>query len=358
VAMRNIFMRKDWLDKLGLPLPTTTEEFYQALKAFKEKDPGGVGKQNVVPYIMNTEVHWGTHTIGRAFFDVNASTKDIWVNIAADRFVTVPGYKEAVRFMNKLYNEGLVDPGFAVYKSEADEHNVIKAGFAGAFDDVWDRVFRDGDNINTYLGQNVPGAEFVAVNALTSSDGKIHKMSYDAAGLNVFVPASCKNPEAAVRYINWISRYENYHFLQIGKEGVSHDIVNGVPKLKTVTGPWIQNSLQNIDYTLTINGLDLGDEELTLKALANSYSWPAEKIEDAYNKAMFNAAPLPVIPVTLTEAGPYVQTIIDKTNVLLTKSITAKPADFDSVWEAGKKDWLLSGGQAVIDERAAKYFEP
>ena len=32
------FIRKDWLEKLNLPVPETTEEFYQTLKAFKEEN--------------------------------------------------------------------------------------------------------------------------------------------------------------------------------------------------------------------------------------------------------------------------------------------------------------------------------
>lgn len=37
------WIRKDWLDKVGLPMPSSTDELYEALKAFKEKDPGETG---------------------------------------------------------------------------------------------------------------------------------------------------------------------------------------------------------------------------------------------------------------------------------------------------------------------------
>ena len=113
----------------------------------------------------------------------------------------------------------------------------------------------------------------------------------------------------------------------------------------------------NIDCTIILNGLDMQDPELTIKALANGYSCPAEKIENAYNVAMHNAVPDPVIPFTLSSAEPYVQTLIDKGNVMLTEAITARPADFDRVWETRIKDWLESGAQAVINERRAKYYE-
>ena len=49
-AAHGWFIRQDWLDKLGLKVPKTTPELYQALKAFKEKDANGNGKMDEVPY--------------------------------------------------------------------------------------------------------------------------------------------------------------------------------------------------------------------------------------------------------------------------------------------------------------------
>ena len=356
--MRNLFIRKDWLDKLGLPLPSTMDEFYKALVAFKENDPGGVGKNNVVPFSMGNDVFWSSHTLTYPFIDSNLSVKDRWTNIVVDRYICMPGYKEGIRFLNKMYNEGLIDRNFPLYRTEDDLFNVIKSGMVGSYSDNWDRIYRDSDRIQEDLQKNVPGAELVPVDCVTSPDGVIRRAIYDSAGAIIFMPASCKNPEAVLRYLNWLSRYENYHFLQIGPEGIVHDLENGLPKLKIATGGWIQNSPQNIDYTLPLNGLDMVDPELTVKALANGYSWEAEKIETAYHIAMHNGVPDPVIPVTLSAAGPYVQTLIDKDKVLLTESITARPADFDRVWDAGIKDYLESGAQAIIDERKAKYYEP
>ena len=44
------FIRKDWLDKLGLKEPETVEEYYQVLKAFKTQDPNGNGIADEIPY--------------------------------------------------------------------------------------------------------------------------------------------------------------------------------------------------------------------------------------------------------------------------------------------------------------------
>ena len=357
-AMRSVFIRKDWLDKLGLPLPSTTEEFYNSLVAFRDHDPGGVGKNNVVPFLTGYDLFWGTQTITFPFIDPHLSIRDRWVYSVIDRYYALPGYKEGIRFINKMYNEGLIDRNFPLYKTESDVFNVFKAGFAGSYSDNWERIYRDGDLLLEDLQKNVPEADMVPVNCTTDVNGILRQSSYDAAGAIMFIPASCKNPEAALRYINWMSRFENYNFLQIGPEGIVHDMVDGLPKIKLAAGAWVQNSPQNIDYTLHINGLDMGDPDLTIRALANGYSWPTELIENAYRIAMNNAAPSPVIPVPLSAAGPYVQTLIDKGNYMLTEAVKARPADFDRIWETGMRDWLNSGAQIIIDERKAKYIEP
>ena len=36
-------------------------------------------------------------------------------------------------------------------------------------------------------------------------------------------------------------------------------------------------------------------------------------------------------------------------------AVVCSEADFESVWEAGLSDYLSAGGQAIIDERTAKW---
>jgi putative aldouronate transport system substrate-binding protein len=307
---------------------------------------------------MTVDVRWTAANILNAFIEPNLDPKERWINTVIDRYFLLPGYKEGFRFLNRMYNDGLIDKDFPLYKSEENMNNLIKSGAVGSFCHNWDQIYRESTAILSDLQKNVPGAELIPIDPIQSSDGITHKAAYDAAGVNFFIPASCKNPEAAIRYINWLSKFENYNFLQIGPEGIVHDVIDGIPKIKAAEGLWIQNSAQNIDYTIIMNGLDLGDPEKTAKGLANAYPWPAEFITQAYNTAMTNAAPGPVIPVTLTAAGPVQQTLVDKSTSISTESVTAAPANFDRVWDAGITGWLASGAKAVIDERRAKYFEP
>lgn len=357
VAGTNTFIRKDWLDKLGLAVPTTADEYFNALVQFKEKDPGKVGKDKVIPFTATDDIRWRAANIADSFIDSNLSDKDRYVNTCVDRFFLLPGYKEGVRYLNKMYNAGLIDPQFPLYKGDQESDNLIKSGVVGSFIHNWDQAYRESPGVLIELKKTVPDAEYIAIDPFKNAAGKTPKFQYDKAGVKIFVPASSKNPEGAMRYINWITKFENRYFLQVGEEGVTHKMVDGVPKVITAEGPKIMNSALNIDYTLTINGLDLNDDAKNLQALAASYSFDKSLITSAYEIAMKDGVVTPVRSVTLTAAGPVTQTLQDKGKSLMAESIKAPADKFDAVWDAQIKDWLASGAQAVIDERAQKYYD-
>ncbi len=359
-AAVNTFIRKDWLDKLNMPIPTTIDEFYNTLKAFKEQDPGGVGKSKVIPFIIGSrDVRWRARTLLDSFIDPNLSDKDRWINTVVDREFLLPGYKEGLRYLNKLYNEGLTDTEFALYTDDTNSDNLIKSGVVGSFIHNWDQPYRDTPGLLKDLKANVPDAEIISIDCFKNAAGKYYKNAYEPAGVNFFIPASSKNVEGALRYINWLSKVENRYFLQIGEEGVTHVMVDGAPKMISAEGEKIMNSSQNIDYTIMINGLDTGDEATNLKAMANSYNVDPQLIMTAYENAMRDAKPLMVVPgLTLTAAAPVSQTLVDKGWTLLAECVTCKPADFDATWDRNIADWLASGAQAVVDERAQKFYQP
>ncbi len=75
-----MYVYKPWLDKLGLKEPTTTEEFYQMLKAFKEKDPNGNGKADEIPLVGGISTGSGP----------SKSQIDVWI---MNSFIYDDGYK-------------------------------------------------------------------------------------------------------------------------------------------------------------------------------------------------------------------------------------------------------------------------
>jgi putative aldouronate transport system substrate-binding protein len=357
LAQRNVFIRKDWLDKLGLPVPTTTQQFYEALVAFRDRDPGGVGSRRVVPFGQNSDARWGLANIIHPSIDPKISDRDRWVYSIADRNIYMPGYKEGVRLVNKWYNEGLVYRDFPIMTTDVDFYNQIKSGVVGAFSQNWDFPYRTDNKILEDLRKNVPGADYIPVDCIQGPDGVTRKDMMDKVGLQIFIPSFSKNHIAALKYLNWLAKPENYHFIQVGQEGVNHQIVNGVPQtIATPAGdPWFQNSPNNIDITMPMNGIEMGSTELNARVLALGYGdTPPEVIVNAYAVSTTNARAAAVYQATTT-INQYGQTLADKADALLAQAVRANPANFDTVWDAGIRDWLASGAQEVFNERASLY---
>jgi putative aldouronate transport system substrate-binding protein len=350
LAQRNIFIRKDWLDKLGLPIPTNIQQFYDALVAFRDRDPGNVGRNRVVPFGQNSDARWGLANLIHNYINT-MSDKDRWIYSVHERYIMMPGYKEGVRQMNKWYNERLIYQDFPLMTTADDFYNQIKSGVVGAFCQNWDLPYRQDYKINEELALNVAGAEFVPVDIVANKD------MMDKVGLQMFIPSFSKNHIAALRYLNWLAKYDNYHFLQVGQEGVNHNMVNGVPN--TVGRPagdaWFMNSSNNIDMTMPMNGVEMGSTELNARVLALSYGNIApDTIVNAYTISTKGARAAAVYQATTT-VNQYAQTLQDKADQLLAQAIRARPADFDRIWDDGIKDWLASGGQEVINERTSLY---
>ncbi|MDR3019725.1 MAG: extracellular solute-binding protein [Treponema sp.] len=352
LAQRNIFIRKDWLDKLGLPVPTTIEEFENALKAFRDQDPGNVGRNRVVPYGQNADARWGLANLINHHIDPNISDKDRWVYSVHERNILMPGFKEGVRLMNRWYNEGLIYRDFPLQTVTDDFYNQIKTGVVGAFSQNWDLPWRQDYKLLEELRLNVPGAELVPVDIVRNKD------MMDKVGLQMFIPSFSKNHEAALRYLNWLAKHENYHFLQVGRQGINHQLVNGVPN--TMPPPpehqeWFMNSGNNIDYTMPMNGVEMGSTEINSRVLALSYgATPPDVIVSAYAVSTKNARAAAVYQA-VTKVNQYSADLQAKADALLAQAITARPADFDRIWDNGIADFLSSGAQEVVNERASLY---
>jgi putative aldouronate transport system substrate-binding protein len=351
IAQRNIFIRKDWLEKLNMDVPTNLNQFYQALKAFKERDPGGVGLNRVVPYGQNSDARWGLANLIHNFINPRMSDRDRWVYTIADRYIYMDGYKRGVQEMNKWYNEGLIFRDFPLMTIADDFYNQIKSGVVGAFCQNWDMPYRTDYRLLEDLRRNVPGADYIPIDVVQNKD------MMDKVGLQIFIPSFSPNKDAALKYLNWLAKPENYRFLQIGNEGVNHEMVNGVPRTLSVPAgnPWIQNSSNNIDYTMPMNGVEMGSTELNGRVLGFSYgNTPTDVVENAFAISIKNAR-APAVYQAVTTVNQYTNDLQEKADDLLAQAITAPPARFNSVWDNRIRDWLRAGAQEVFNERNSLY---
>lgn len=221
-----MFIRKDWLEKLGMEVPTNVEELYAYLKAAKEQKLGG---EKTVPYssdLYAADPFYGWIYQMDAFLDYSKITEEDWV--ANHKFhYMLPGAKEALRWMNKFFNEGLVSDYFGIENSKQTDSDRVN-GYDGFWVGNWDAAWRMEKSYAQDLAKNVPGASWIACDPFKPESGTTPHESYTAAGQAIFIPASVdeKVAVAAIKYLNWMCKPESLYALQNGEKGYNYTAVN------------------------------------------------------------------------------------------------------------------------------------
>lgn len=361
----NTFIREDWLNKLGLAVPTTTAEFEACLIAFRDNAELllGADADKMVPFSVSYDIGWRAANIIEASMDPDITDKELYVNGFDDRKFTQNGTKEAVQLLNKWYNDGLIWKDFALYPSgDSTEDDMMKAGFVGAFIHNYDYPFRNNeDSINNNMKKAYgDDAQFIAVNCFEDKNGNYTKYSYSAAGdRKAFFPATNDEPLASMLYLDYISTQEVVQFLQTGGEaGVTYDVLaDGAVQVRALTDEYTMMGGNNIDITMTTNGLRLATDELTNLSLAYGYAGNDPQLVADAMAAAGRDAKMPKSPsVGTIESEAEVGTPLgDLRDAAFDKAVICATADFDAVWEQGMNEYLAAGGQEIMDEREAAW---
>ncbi|MDR0832157.1 MAG: extracellular solute-binding protein, partial [Bacillales bacterium] len=139
------FINKKWLDNLGLDVPTTTEEYYEVLKAFKNGDPNGNGIPDEIP-LSSASLKQTRNFLMSAFGYVSTGLE---VNDDIVQFVAkTENYQEYLKYTNKLYAEHLLDNNtYAMTESDLAGKGSLVGSFDGAAGYLIAGESRDADYI-------------------------------------------------------------------------------------------------------------------------------------------------------------------------------------------------------------------
>lgn len=218
-------VRQDWLDKLKLPIPTTLDEFYTVLKAFKEQDPDG--NQKADTYGLSTA---GLYEI-QGFMSA-AGVKQRYVIKDGKRIV--PYATEAAvpvfEWLAKLYQEGILDPNFAT-NDTGKMRNLFLTDRVGmvTYWDAWVGLFN-----NTRL-QEDPNTTFKA-KGIAGPAGPNGEIILRRGDPDVWViPVNAKQPETAKEFLEWWHTEPGIILGSLGIEGEDYTVDGGKYKL-TQTG--------------------------------------------------------------------------------------------------------------------------
>ncbi len=109
-----VWINVDWLEAVDMDMPTTTDEFYEVLKAFREKDPNGNGIADEIP-MVGAKNGWRCQPLNFLMnaFEYVGSSSEVYCYVEDGKIVpafATDAWKEGLTWINKLVSEELLSP--------------------------------------------------------------------------------------------------------------------------------------------------------------------------------------------------------------------------------------------------------
>jgi putative aldouronate transport system substrate-binding protein len=212
-----MWVYQPWLSELGLSMPQTTEDYYDVLMTFKTMDPNGNGKADEIP-AAGSRANWCAEP---EVFLMNAFIYDdngdkLWVeNDKVDVTYNKPEWKEGLRYINRLVNDGLLlkesftqDMNALIQIGENQDAQILGftwGGYEGSFADL------NGDRWTDYA----------ICPALQGPAGVRHApYSYNyATSIGTFITDKCKDPVLAFKMMDMMYDRDLTMIKENGLEG-------------------------------------------------------------------------------------------------------------------------------------------
>ena len=219
-------IRQDWLDELGLEVPTTYDEWFDVLSAFKDK----YGCSNA--FLMDDTCQDDQHTpagFGTPGYKSNmfGSGSDLYqVDGVVKTSFLEEGYRDYLREMHRWFEAGLFSADFPTISSRPNDDNrvaLINNGGAG----IW---AVGASNVTIQQDEIVGGAKLTGIPDPLSDNVDFNHFS-SAMTVNsqcdVAISSTCENIEACLQYLNYYFTDEGIRYYNYGVEGQTYNMVDG-----------------------------------------------------------------------------------------------------------------------------------
>ncbi len=220
VQSQGMFIRGDWLDALGLEVPTTIDEMTEVLRAFHN------AYDTPMTLLVNADLDDG---LAAAFDHSNVGfTRQMlgFQQTAPDSGEVIcamasEGYFDHMALLRQYYAEGLINGDFAsISKENGNFESTYYTGQCG--------IWQEGCEIaDASYAENANDPNWVALPMLTPTNGdkETHMSSFTEvmAGMaSVYISTGCANPEMALQFLNYGFTPEGKDLVAFGIEGETY----------------------------------------------------------------------------------------------------------------------------------------
>ena len=194
-----LWIRNDWLKKLGLQAPTTMQELLAVSNAFATKDPDGNGVNDTYGLAITNGLYAGCMGVD-GFFAGYHAYPNYWMKTADGKLAygsVQPETKVALAALAEMYKNGEIDQEFGV-KDGSKVAETIAAGKLGIdFGEQWNPLYPLNQNYN-----NDPTADWISLAIPSCDDTKVSVPLQFRTSLYFAVRKGYEHPEAVVKMVN------------------------------------------------------------------------------------------------------------------------------------------------------------
>lgn len=207
-----IWLRRDWMEELGLAAPGTIEELVEVVRAFVSSNPGGNAPGETVGIMCNTNLCGENgisleYQLDILFAGFGAFPKQ-WIYDESGNVCygsVQPQAKEALAYIHQLYKEGIIDQNFLL-RTDTNIVDMIVSGKCGSFFGPW---WAPNNPLMDVISTN-PEADWQPYLIATAENGATYYHSQNPAYKYVVVRKGFEYPEIVPKMISVIFDYSRY----------------------------------------------------------------------------------------------------------------------------------------------------
>ena len=243
-----VYINKQWLENLQMDQPTTLEELYDTLVAFRDNDPNGNGIHDEIPLVARISSDYGDAINWLTNFFIYCDDNK-WFDADDDQNLYLPHmreeYREALAFIRDLQTEGLFDERF--YELNQAELKALLTPKNG-IETVG--IFSEHSSL-AWISNSPQMADYEALNLY----GYAVKNSQAITRKN-YITRDCQYPENAFKVLMTLYTDEGWKRMYYGEKGKDWDDADagqvsymGLPAdIKDINHIWNQFDLPEVTW--------------------------------------------------------------------------------------------------------------
>ena len=293
-----LWVYQPWLDALGLDVPKTMEEFYNACKLVVENDMNGNGKADEVGVAGVSLDRWFDCMMSSFVY----SHEDNWRVVEDDKVsvaYTTDEWKQGVKYIKKFFDEGLI-PEETLTQASDSYNSLLYSSTPKVF------AFADYQFTGTDTTRR---AEYTAIPALEGPDGvKYSCYNYRTPDAGAVITTDCENPLAAFLVCDYMCSLEMSLTQRFGEQGVDWDFWDVAQ----------ENYGDTSEFVSTFEGYDIVFYPYDMISFANATS--------AQNKCYKQIGPMYIDRDTASGAAVWLESADDNVRTLAELEIVTADA--------------------------------